>query len=205
MRRRQDASRAACEGFEQDNALSDPVLSRRRFVRLDQMARLNGDLIRLQVEDTLRDHSELLSQEMLLLAHQLATAEDEGRLAQVTEWGRREVTSLMDHSDELIEEITVWMYLVQMIDSELADQDCERSIATLLEQDLLDDSRLTLAELHRSQAPHAPQRPLIRRDQLDRPRSSDDEAEKNIDPLLFADHGSHEDQLISTPSGTAAS
>jgi small-conductance mechanosensitive channel len=195
IRRRQAAYREACQRLNRGGPPSDPVLARQCFAWMDQIARLNGDLIRLQVEHTLREHCETMGQELLALAQQLSIVEDEGRLAQETERGRHEVRRLMDRFDELIEQITVWLYLVQMIESELTDQNYERSIASLIEQDFFRDGRLTLDELQQCKTPGAPRRPLIRRDELDRIRSSDGEAEKVTDPRVFADHGSYEDHL----------
>ena len=192
IRRRQQAYRDECDLLL---ALESPSISDESevFWLRDHIARLDGELIRLQVDDALRSRSETFSRALLDIFNYLSDLEDSGDLVH----RHREVEQRLEESmalfDDLIEQITVWLYMVKIIDAELTDADCEASITDFVERDLLRDGRLTLSELATCRAPGAPTRAIVQRSDLDRIRASDVESDKALDHNSFRDRATYAD------------
>ena len=192
IRRRQAAYRAT---YIELASQSSPSLAEeaQKFWLQDHMTRLDGDLIRLQVEDALRDRSEVFSQGLLNLFHYFTQLEDGGRVLGARQQIRERVAAILAQFDDLVEQITVWLFLVRVIESEVTDQVSDTSIARFIDNDLLRDGRLTLAELASCQIPNVPNRPIVKREDVARIRSSEIEAEKATDHVGFADRGAYVD------------
>ena len=170
-----------------------PARDARCFWLEDHLSRLDGDLIRLQVEHSLRERGESFGHRLLDLFHACSRLVDQGALAENLPDIRREVQALMDDFDTLIEQITVWLYLVRAIESELTDDSVTSSISHVLERGLLSDGRLALDDLAAHGLPGAPTRPVVQRQDLRRIRSSDMEAEKAADHTGFRDRAAFVD------------
>jgi hypothetical protein len=165
----------------------------RLFWLRDHLLRLDGDLIRLFVEKMLRERGEEFSGELLALSRFCQQADNDNALAReqkrIQEW----IARLMDQFDVLIEQITVWLFLVKTLESELTDQTAETSIARHIQRAMLADGRLSLQELAASDAPGAPKRPIVQREELPRIRASDVEADLIVDPADFRDRAAYVD------------
>lgn len=159
----------------------------------EHLARLEGELIRLQVEHDLRARGEAFSKELIDLVKYCSYAEDRGFSANERQEIKQRILEAMDHFDDLIEQITVWLYLVKIIECELTDADYSASIASFVQRDLLRDGRLTLRELAQCNAPGAPTELMVKRDDLKRIVSSDIEADKAVDRAQFRDRAHYMD------------
>jgi small-conductance mechanosensitive channel len=157
------------------------------------IARLDGELIRLQVEDALRVRNERFSIELLNLTQYCSRLEVGGLDARERAQIQARVLQLMGQFDELIEQITVWLYVVKLIECELTFADCSQSLASFLQRDLLRDGRLTLDELVTSQSPGAPTRRMVQREDLAHIRSSSIEADKAVQRAEFRDRALYMD------------
>ncbi len=170
-----------------------PADEARLFWLRDHLHRLQGDLIRLPVEHRLRETSERFSHELLELGKFCQTAQASGFTLKEEQKVREHAGALMDRFDELIEQITVWLFLVKTVESELTDQAHSASIATFVERAMLEDGVLSLAELQACKVLNVPQRPIVLRKELARIRHSEQEADLALDPVSFVDHASYVD------------
>jgi len=159
----------------------------------EHLTRLEGELIRLQVEHDLRARSEEFSKELISLIKYCSYAEDGGFNADERQQIKGRVFEAMDHFDNLIEQITVWLYLVKIIECELTDADYSASISSFVQRDLLRDGRLTLQELAQCNAPGAPIELMVKRSGLKQIVSSDIEADKAVDRTQFRDRAHYVD------------
>lgn len=163
------------------------------FALKDTIARLQGELIRLQVDQSLREYSEAFNRSLLDAIQEAMALEKANRVA--SEWPtvRQHLAQLMDQFDTLIEQITVWLYLVRAIEAELVDESYEASIAHFVNSDLLLDGHLTMEELAASGAPERPTRPIVARDDVKRGRGNDLAGEQGVDHRQFIDHDAYAD------------
>lgn len=197
--RKEPAIRRRVEVYQQEADLLGALPTRlpadeaRLFWLHDHLHRLEGDLIRLPVEHRLRESSERFSGELLDLGRFCQTAQTSGFSLKEHAQVRERAGVLMDHFDELIEQITVWLFLVKTVESELTDQAHNASIATFVQRTMLEDGALTLAELQSCNVPEAPQRRIVLREELARIRHSENEADLVIDPATFVDRSSYID------------
>jgi small-conductance mechanosensitive channel len=159
----------------------------------EHLTRLEGELVRLEVEHDLRARSEEFSKELIALIKYCSYAEDSGFSANERQEIKRRILEAMDHFDDLIERITVWLYLVKIIECELIDTDYSVSIASFIQRDLLRDGKLTLQELAQCNAPGAPTEPMVKRSDLNKILSSDIEADKAVDRAQFRDRAHYVD------------
>ena len=192
IRRRQAFYRQECARLGDQAGLSTRELARVEWLRR-RVERLDGELIRLQVEHSLRERNELFSRELLELTQYCSRLGQNGLDAGERGRIRSRVLRLMEQFDELVEQITVWLYLLKIIEGELIDADYEASIASFVQRDLLRDGRLTLDELAASQAPGAPTRRMVQREDLKQIHSSSIEADKAVDRAQFRDRARYVD------------
>lgn len=192
IRRRQDAYRQQYRRLQSGNG-NDASASTHSAQLQVQLRRLDGELIRLQVEYSLRGFGERFSHTLLGLVQLASELQDGGFTPKERQRLKRRLERLMDQFDDLIEQITVWLYLVKIIESELTDESYSASIGVFVERDLLRDGKLTLRELKQCRAPGAPTRPMVRREDLRRIRKSDIEADKAIDRSQFRDRPAYVD------------
>ncbi|NLG27488.1 MAG: mechanosensitive ion channel family protein [Chloroflexi bacterium] len=165
----------------------------RLFWLHDHVKRVEGDLIRLHVEHKLRENGEHFSAELLELARYCQEAQVAGFTQKEQQQVRQRANVLMDHYDALIEQITVWLYLVRTVENELTDQAQESTVTAFIEKTMLADGILTLEELRSCGAPYTPERPVVLRQELDRIRDSASEADLAVAPDSFVDRASYID------------
>jgi small-conductance mechanosensitive channel len=202
IRRRQAAYREELQRLE---ATQEPSLEpasmlaqERRVGELrSQIDRLDRELIRLQVEDTLRRSGEQFSQDLLSVALWVTQLQSGGLTGQERQEIKERAQGLMDEFDGLVEQMTVWLYLIKTIQYELGDGDGRRAqegiVASIMQGGLLQDQRLTLQELRDSALPLAPTRPMVLRDDLERIRSSEIETDKVVDRAQFCSRADYID------------
>ncbi|MBC7236522.1 MAG: mechanosensitive ion channel family protein [Chloroflexi bacterium] len=192
IRRRMADYQQQCEELL---CLPDPTLGQqsRIFWLKDRLARLEGELIRLQVEQGLRARSEAFSGALLDAYRYFSSLEETGRVLEEWPSVRERLGQLMDQFDDLIEQITVWLYLVRVIEAELTDASYEASIAQFVKRDLLHDGRLTLEELAFCRAPGAPMQPMVRREEVREGRPFNLQPERSLDYTQFRDHATYAD------------
>lgn len=165
---------------------------RREWLRR-MIMRLPGELVRLDVEHDLREHAEQFSLAILDLVHNYSRLADRGLNMEERREVKRQMEALIDRYDALIRELTVWLYLVRILDSGLAEREHTDTIASILKGGLMVDGELSLKELIALDPPYAPQEPMVTRDELKQIRSSEVETEKAIDRRIFEDRASFED------------
>jgi small-conductance mechanosensitive channel len=176
-----------------DAATALPTDRTKRHWLESQTRRLTGELVRLEVEHILRERGEHFSEALLRLMQSATLAEQSG-FDQAEQTRLRAMTlDLMDQFDRLIEQITVWLYLVQVIQYEMSDPNYHRYTERLADGGALQDGALTLAELHAVGAPGAPLRPMVVRDDLTSPMSSQDAADRAVDRTHFRDRSHYAD------------
>jgi len=192
IHRRMDVYR---QEAEQLTALAQrtPADEMRLFWLRDHLVRMDGELIRLFVEKMLRERGEEFSGELLALSRFCQQVDNDGSLIREQQHIKEWAVQLMDHYDLLIEQITVWLFLVKTIESELTDQADDDSVARYIERAALADGRLSLQELEASGVPNAPKRSIVQRDELSHIRSSDAEADLIVDPAEFRDRAAYVD------------
>ena len=92
----------------------------------------------------------------------------------------------MDQFDDLIEQITVWLYLIKVVRYELTGDGCHECADCFINHRTLLDGKLTLNELAVCAASDAPKSPMVMRGDLKRIRSSKLEADKAVRREQFA-------------------
>ena len=192
IRRRRDAFASELAALR-DLPAATPARDARCFWLEDHLSRLDAELVRLQVEHSLRERGEAFGRGLLDLFHECSRLVDKGILMDNLSAIRRQGLTLMDEFDTLIEQITVWLYLVRLIEAELTDDNVTSSVCHVLEQGLLSDGRLSLNDLAAGGLPGAPTRPVVQREDLRRIRSSDLEAEKAANHAGFRDRATFAD------------
>jgi len=192
IRRRLETYRSEYQRLLQLESLSASEETQKAWLQ-EHLTRLEGELIRLQVEHDLRARSEGFSKELIGLIKYCSYAEDGGFNADERQQIKQRILEAMDHFDDLIEQITVWLYLVKIIECELTDADYSASIASFVQRDLLRDGRLTLQELAQCNAPGAPTELMVKRSELKQIISSDIEADQAVDRAQFRDRAHYMD------------
>jgi len=192
IRRRQAAYREELRHLE---AASECTPEHERLIRhlRSQIERLDHEMIRLQVEDTLRETGERFSKELLDAALWVTQLQSGGLSTKERQEIKERVAQLMDQFDGLVEQLTVWLYLLKTVGYELTGEEAQRSQACIVDSGLLEDRLLTLPELRECGLSLAPTRPIVVRDDLARIRSSDIETDKVVDRSEFVSRADYID------------
>lgn len=158
-----------------------------------QVERLDGEITRLGAEHRLRRSGEDFSRELLGLVRLSAQLQDGGLLDGERDHLKQRIGRLMDRFDELIEQVTVWLHLVKVLQYELTEAACHTRRQSELRRDLADLDALSLQALSSCSGPDAPARVMVRREELGRIHSSDTEADKVVVRDHFADRAGYVD------------
>lgn len=204
----------ACYAHENvlgDWKLKEPVLRRRIHAYLDRLKglesatsdlpggqaqvkwvnrrieRLNGELIRLHVEEMLRETGESFSKDLLRLARWASYYEHGGLDHAKREVLARHVEELMSKFDVLVEQITTWLYLIKTIEYHLIDESYDEPMRQFVERNVEQDGRLLLEELRACGFPNVPGEPITQRSDCDDDHRSDQEATRIVDREQFND------------------
>lgn len=192
IRRRQAAYRAE---YSRLAALTEPFPGDEAQMQWlkRHIERLDSELIRLRVEHTLRQSGEQFSRGLLDLLHYVSQVEESGLSGKERQQIKERVLALMDQFDGLIKQVTVWLYLLKVIQYDLAEDECAGCVNCFVESDALRDGKLSLHELAACRAPGAPTRPMVLRNELGKIRSSEIEADKVISRSQFVNRSDYVD------------
>lgn len=152
-----------------------------------RVERLNGELIRLEVEGQLRQNGEAFSKHLLHLAR-WASHNEHGGLDQIKRDAlARHVDVLMDKFDTLVEQISTWLYLIKAIEYHQIDESYDEPMKQFVARKSHSDGRLLLAELRDCGFPLVPDGPIARRSDCVADHHSDQEATRAVDREQFND------------------
>lgn len=152
-----------------------------------RIERLNGELIRLQIEGELRQNGEAFSKDLLHLARWASHNEHGGLDPIKRDALARHVDVLVDKFDTLVEQISTWLYLIKAIEYHLIDDSYDEPMKQFVARKSHSDERLLLAELRECGFPLVPEGPIARRSDCVADHHSDQEATRAVDREQFND------------------
>ncbi len=160
-----------------------------------RMQVLKGEMTRLQVEHELRQSGERFSQDLLELQQLAAELEDGGLARQERRQIEERVGKLIAQFDELIGEISAWLYRLKTTQYELTLAGCRGCEECRIQRRFDETSRFSLEEVAVCPALDGPPPAIARRADLEVMHSSETEADKAVIREHFVDRANYMDYL----------